>query len=222
MAFSGFGPHAIAWFTGLEQDNSREYFAATRPRYDQHVREPLLALFAELAGEFGGEPRMFRPHRDVRFSPDKRPYKTQASAMLHGASGALYYAEISADGLFAASGMYQMARDQLERFRKAVDDPPSGEQLDGLVRAAEAAGLRIGMSALKTAPRGYPRDHPRVELLRHTGMTVALDLPPGRALTTRKALTHVRDVWRAAGPINDWLAAHVGDSTLPDDRPGRR
>jgi len=223
MSFTGFGPEATAWFSGLEADNSREYFSRMRPQYEASVRAPLLAMFAELAEEFGGAPHLFRPHRDVRFSADKRPYKTQAGGVLRGGPGdAVYYAEVSADGLFAASGAYQLARDQLERLRGAVDDPRPGEALADLVRAAEAGGLRVGGSTLKTAPRGYPRDHPRVALLRHTGVTVGLDLPPGPALASREALAHVRSVWRGAGPINEWLAAHVGPSRLPPDaRPGR-
>ncbi len=223
MAFSGFPPQAISWFAGLEEDNSKAYFDATRGVYEASVRGPLLALLAGLAEEFGGEPHVFRPNRDVRFSADKSPYKTQASALLGNATDGAYYTEISRDGLLAASGYHQMARDQLERYRQAVHAPGPGETLAGLLRAAEAAGLRVGGQALKTAPRGYARDHPRVGLLRHKGVMVSLDLPPGAALASHRALTHVRDVWRAAGPVNAWLAEHVGPTELPPpEGPGRR
>lgn len=223
MAFSGFPPQAIEWFEGLEEDNSRGYFDASRTLYESCVRGPLVAMLAELAEEFGDSPHVFRPNRDVRFSADKSPYKTQASAVLGNATDGAFYTEISRDGLLAASGYYQMARDQLERFRRAVDDPGPGEQLAGLLRDLEAGGLRVGGQALKTAPRGYPRDHPRVGLLRHKGVMVSLDLPPGPALASRRALTHVRDVWRAAGPVNAWLATHVGPTRLPPPaRPGGR
>lgn len=223
MAFSGFPPQAITWFGGLADDNSKAYFDATRSVYEACVKGPLLELLAGLADEFGGEPHVFRPNRDVRFSADKSPYKTQASAVLGNVSDGAYYTEISRDGLLAASGSYQLARDQLERYRRAVDDPGPGEALAGLLRDAEAGGLRIGGQALKTAPRGYARDHPRVGLLRHKGVMVSLDLPPGPALASRRALSHVRDVWRAAGPINAWLAEHVGPTELPPpEGPGHR
>lgn len=73
--FDGFPAEAFAWFAGLEQDNSRAWFAAHRDTYDLAVRGPLEDLLAELAGELGGSVKMFRQHRDVRFSADKSPYK---------------------------------------------------------------------------------------------------------------------------------------------------
>ena len=74
--FSGFGPGALAWFEGLAQDNSREYWAATKEAWQTEVRTPLERLLGELAADWGGGVRMFRQHRDVRFSRDKSPLKT--------------------------------------------------------------------------------------------------------------------------------------------------
>lgn len=217
MAFDGWSPRAIAWFEGLEQDNSREYFSATRDVYEGEVKAPLLALLAELEGEFG-RAKLFRPNRDVRFSADKSPYKTQASAVLHADDGPAHYVEVSMDGLLAGAGSYQLARDQLARYRAAVDEPGSGEQLAGLVDMLRADGYRIHGEALKTAPRGFSRDHPRAALLRHRGLTLMADIPPGRTLYSRRALDHVRDTWRAAAPLNEWLRTHVGPTDEVFDR----
>ncbi|HEU0317423.1 MAG TPA: DUF2461 family protein, partial [Solirubrobacteraceae bacterium] len=74
--FDGFPPEAFAWFAGLEADNSKAWFTAHRETYDRAVRGALEALLDDLAGELGGEVRMFRQNRDVRFSADKSPYKT--------------------------------------------------------------------------------------------------------------------------------------------------
>lgn len=205
---------------GLEQDNSRTWFAAHRDVYEASVRGPLIALLDEVRDEFGTA-HVFRPHRDVRFAADKSPYKTNCAAVAHGPSAA-YYLEVSADGLFAASGMYQMARDQLQRFREAVHADGPGERLVGLAAEAEAAGLAVHGEALKTAPRGYPRGHPRIRFLRHKGLMVADDVPPGDVLRSRAALDHVTRVWRGAAGINGWLARHVGPSEEDPDRAGRR
>lgn len=210
MGFEGWSPRAVAWFEGLERDNSREYFNGTRELYEDAVKGPLLALLAELEGEFGGKAKMFRPHRDVRFSADKSPYKTQASAYLQSGDGAGHYVEVSMDGLMAGSGMYQLARDQLARYRQAVDDPSPGGQLADVVDALRAGGYGIHGEALKTAPRGFSRDHPRVALLRHRGLFLMADIPPGGELYSRRALDHVRTTWRAAAPLNAWLTTHVG------------
>src|SRR5512133_1639005 len=100
MTFDGFPPEAFAWFAGLERDNSKAYFTATRERYEHDVRGALEGLLDELSGEFGGEPRVFRQPRDLRFSPDKSPYKTRTYGILHQDATAGLYAEISASGLY--------------------------------------------------------------------------------------------------------------------------
>jgi uncharacterized protein (TIGR02453 family) len=217
MGFEGWPPQAIAWFEGLERDNSKPYFQGTRDVYERCVKAPLLELLAEVADEFG-EGKMFRPYRDVRFAADKSPYKTQASAIVGRPGRPSSYVEISMDGLLAASGYYHMARDQLVRYRRAVDDPGPGEELSKLVAGLRGAGYQIHGQELKTAPRGFSRDHPRIDLLRHKSVTLMADLPPGPALFSRRALDHVRETWRASQPLTDWLVEHVGPSDEPYTR----
>src|SRR3954469_1653644 len=127
--FEGFGERALDFYEGLAADNSRTYWKAHEDVYREHVAEPLKALAAELAPEFG-EPKVFRPHRDLRFAADKRPYQEHASfAVSRDAGGGLYVA-LSADGLLLAGGYYQPARDQIERFRQLQDDPDVTADLD--------------------------------------------------------------------------------------------
>jgi uncharacterized protein (TIGR02453 family) len=223
--FHGFGPEVFAWFAGLERDNSRTYFAATRERYETDVRGGLEALLDELSAELGGEGRVFRQQRDLRFTPDKSPYKTRTYGVILGAPAASagLYAELSARGLYAGTGYHQLARDQLERFRAAVADDASGPALVDATAAAEAAGLELAGEALSTAPRGYPRDHPRIALLRHKALIAGRRLPGGGGIGREAALEHVAGTWRAAAPVNAWLDANVGPSTLPPAPPrGRR
>jgi uncharacterized protein (TIGR02453 family) len=212
-AFEGFGAGAVGWFEGLERDNSREYFTATRAVYGDEVRGPFGLMLADLGGEFGGDVHVFRQHRDTRFSADKSPYKTRTYGLLHtpGQGNALY-AEVSARGLYAAAGYWRMAGDQLERCREAVLDDDVGEVLQAAIDAVEGAGLELAPPALKTAPRGMPRDHPRVALLRYKDLIAGRRLAPGSALATRRALDHVAATWRSARPLIAWLDAHVGAS----------
>ena len=223
MAFDGFGPAVFQWFAELERDNSRTYFSATRSLYDDAVRGGLEALLEELAAAFGGLPRVFRQQRDIRFSPDKTPYKTRTYGVLHGAQhgGAGLYAELSSRGLYAGTGYHQLARDQLERFRTAVADEAAGAALAQAAAGAEDAGLELAGASLQTAPRGFPRDHPRIELLRRKALIAGRRAMPGPGGIDRAAaLAHVAGAWRAAAPLNAWLDAHVGPSTLADA--GRR
>jgi uncharacterized protein (DUF2461 family) len=112
-----------------------------------------------------------------------------------------------------------MAPDQLDRYRKAVAEDRSGKELATWAAAAMAAGLEVtGHDVLKTAPRGYPKDHPRIELLRHKGLITWREWPAGPWLGTRQAKDRVIEFFRQSKPINEWLGTHVGQSSLPERR----
>lgn len=221
--FPGFPPAAFGWFTGLEADNSREYFTAHRETYDEAVRGALEAMLDELADELGGVVRMFRQHRDVRFSADKSPYKTTTYGLIVERSDTLY-AQLSARGLFAGTGYHQLAADQLDRFREAVADDAIGGVLEEAMATAHHAGIETFGEALKTAPRGYPRDHPRVRLLRHKSLVAGRRIDAAASGIPRAAaLDHARATWAACAPLNAWLAHHVGATELPPEaRYGKR
>jgi uncharacterized protein (TIGR02453 family) len=216
-AFHGFAPGVFEWFAGLERENSKAYFTATRDRYETDVRGGLQALLDELSETFGGEVKLFRQQRDLRFAPDRSaPYKTTTYGLLHGVPGRVagLYAQLSSGGLYAGTGYHQLARDQLERFRAAVADERAGHRLEELGAAARAAGLDVVGERLRTAPRGYARDHPRIALLRHRALIAGRTLPGADGIGREAALDHVASTWRAAEPLNAWLDEHVGPSTI--------
>jgi uncharacterized protein (TIGR02453 family) len=213
--FRGFGPEVFEWFDGLERDNSRGYFTATRELYERDVRGGLEEMLDELGEEFGGDVRVFRQQRDLRFSPDKSPYKTRTYGILHSRPGgaAALYAQVSASGLYAGTGYHQMAPDQLERYRAAVADERAGPALAEAASAVVAAGLELAGERLRTAPRGYPRHHPRIELLRRKALIAGRALDAAGGIAREAALAHVGGAWRAAAPLNEWLDANVGPTT---------
>jgi uncharacterized protein (TIGR02453 family) len=222
--FEGFGPEVGTWFLGLENDNSREYFAGSRDFFEESIRGQMEALLTELSKRFGGEVKMFRQNRDIRFSPDKSPYKTNTYGVVYGSGIAAQglYASISARGLVAGSGYHIMARDQLDRYRDEVADPASGAKLVKLVARAEKAGLEVWGESLATAPRGFPKDHERIELLRRKSLSLGTTLELGRGISRAVGLQFVAKTWRGAAPVTGWLDQHVGASALPDDRTRRR
>ena len=202
---------ALEFFEGLEADNSKTYWQQHKELYEQIVRAPMEALIDELAPEWG-DGRLFRPYRDIRFSSDKSPYKTNIAAMVGPG-----YVQLTAKGLGAGSGMWEMAPDQLDRYRQAVSENRSGAALERVVGKATAAGLDVAAhDMLKTAPKGYPKDHPRIELLRYKGLVAWRDWPAGPWLGTRRAKDRVVEFLRDSKPINAWLHANVGPSTLPE------
>ncbi len=222
--FEGFPPAALAFYAGLRADNTKAYWEAHRHVWEDAARRPMLALIAVLADEFGPF-RVFRPYRDVRFSRDKAPYKDHLGAVGERPGGTAHYVHLSAAGLLAATGHYVMAGDQLERFRAAVADDRHGTELERIIARLEAAGLAVGPGGedpLKTAPRGYPADHPRIGLLRGKGLAVTRHFGAPAWLHTPEVVDHLATFWRAAAPLNGWLDAHVGRSADPAERPGRR
>ena len=209
MTFRGWPVEAIEFFEGLEADNSKTYWLANKQVYEDKVRAPMEVLLQQLSAEFGPG-KVYRPYRDVRFSADKTPYKTAI-----GASNERGYVQLSASGLASATGYWHMARDQLARYRPAVDNDRTGAQLEKITAALRKQKYTVGGAALKTMPRGYVRDHPRIELLRFTDMTVWQEWPPAAWMGTAKAADRITKVWRDAAPLTDWLGEHVGPSTEP-------
>jgi uncharacterized protein (TIGR02453 family) len=162
-------------------------------------------LTEELAAEFG-EPKIFRPYRDVRFSADKTPYKTHIGATV-GHAG---YVQLSAEGLGAGAGMWQMGPDHLARYREAVAGDGPGNKLEEIIAAIEQADVTVhGHGVLKSAPRGYPVDHPRIDLLRFKGLTAWRQWPVEPWLETSAAKDRVISFFRTTLPLCSWLTDHV-------------
>lgn len=215
VRFEGFPSEAVDFYRRLVTHNTKAFWADEREIYERCVKAPMAALTDELGDEFGTF-HVFRPNRDLRFSKDKSPYKTHQGAATEGEGGETYYLHLDGDGLLVASGYYRMARDQLDRYRRAVADDTAGPELVGLVAALERR-YEIGGRALSTAPRGYPRDHERIRFLQHKGLTAARSVGTPAWLETRRAKRQIAELWRGAAPLNEWLNVHVGPSELPPD-----
>src|SRR5690606_22654404 len=128
------------------------------------------------------------------------------------------YFQLSAAGLMCGVGYYGMARDQLQRFRAAVDADATGGEIVRIVDALVEQGYTVGaIDELKTAPRGYPKDHPRIELLRRKGLMVSKDFRAPAWLHTKQVASRIRTTWDGAVEMSAWLDAHVGPSTLEPD-----
>jgi uncharacterized protein (DUF2461 family) len=223
-AFSGFTAWAFEWFAGLERDNSREYFNSTRERYLVEVRHALTSMLEALSGTFGGTVRVFRQQNDMRFAPSL-PYKTRTYGAIDFVSPerARLYADVSVRGLYAGTGYHRLAADQLARYRAAVVDDHLGARLAEAVALAQDAGLELIGDSLASAPRGFPRDHPRDELLRSRSLLVGRLKTGESGISRDEALEHVAGTWRAAAAVTGWLDAHVGASTVaPRERWTRR
>lgn len=218
----------------LRSHNERAWFEAHRAEYDADVRMPLAALaeevdvhLAEMAPEITGHPKrsLFRIHRDVRFSADKSPYKTNAACWFfhadsggkggkgtaHGGAG--FYLEIGPDTASIGGGVWMPPAASLRRIRDAIDERP--KELASILRAP--AIRRLGGLAtdamLSRMPRGYAAEHSGAEQLRHRSFTV------GRSLTDRELfgaqLPHLlTQEYATMLPLVRWLNVALGFRAL--------
>ena len=214
--FAGWPKPALQFFRGLKEDNSKTFFEAHRQVYEEQVRQPMEALLAEIQQDLGPdvEIKIFRLNRDLRFSPDKRPYKEHLGAYVSSTRAGGIYLQVSNDGLYLAVGSHEMAPDQLTRFRDAVAGKV-GEKLARIVGALVKDGYEVTEPAVKRVPAGYPADHPRGELLRCKGLMASRNWKPGPWLHTVEAKDRVRAAIKDSKPLTSWLDTQVGPSREP-------
>ncbi|MGB3302790.1 DUF2461 domain-containing protein [Gordonia sp. (in: high G+C Gram-positive bacteria)] len=207
MAFTGFPEAALDFYDDLEADNSKVFWDAHRDTYRDSVAAPMVALTDDLADMFGAA-KVFRPNRDVRFSKDKTPYKTHQGAFVAVAPATGYYVEIAAPGVKVASGFYHADTERLARIRRSIDEELHGAELEHILEVLKRKGWEIGGDRLKTAPRGWSVDHPRIELLRHRSLTVTRNYGFADIIHTPELADQVRKHWRETRPLLDWLVQH--------------
>jgi uncharacterized protein (TIGR02453 family) len=233
--FAGFRPAALTYLRSLRRNNNKEWFEAHRDAYEGEVRAPLAALveevdvrLAELAPEIVGDPKrsLFRIHRDVRFSSDKSPYKTNAACWFyhtdagrgvgtattaHGGAG--FYVDIDPSGSSMGGGIWMPPRPTLSRIRERID-----EDHGSLARILRAPALRkfgglAEAAMLARMPRGYAPTHPAATLLRHQSFTVGRPITERELFSGRLADTLARDFERIL-PLVRWLNGALGLRTL--------
>lgn len=213
MAFTGIPAEAFDFYDALAADNSRTFWAEHKQDYLTSVREPLTALGEELGPQFG-EPHLYRPYRDIRFSKDKTPYKDHQGMFVEMRNGLGWYAQLSSAGLMVAGGWYTSTPAQVANYRAAVDSDTAGK-LPALLKPAQRKGFVVAGQQLKSHPRGVDPDHPRIEWLRYRTLYLTRQWEPAAWMGTRRAVSKVRDAWSAITPTMEWLADKVGPGEAP-------
>jgi uncharacterized protein (TIGR02453 family) len=208
MTFTGFPKEALDFYDDLELDNTKSFWAAHKDVYDTCVKAPMVALTSALEDEFGPA-KVFRPYRDVRFAKDKTPYKTAQGAFVAAGPSTGWYVQISSPGVRVGVGFYEAAADRLARVREAVANDRTGPELEKILAGLAKKGWELGGEKLKTTPKGYDANHPRIDLLRHKSMTLGKSYGFDEVIHTPKLLTKVRSDWRAARPFVAWVCANA-------------
>jgi uncharacterized protein (TIGR02453 family) len=216
-----FTPELFRFLRELARNNDRTWFADNRERYHEHVRDPMLRFIEDVGPPLGRISRafladpslqggsMFRIHRDVRFSKDKSPYKTAASAQFRHRKGRDvhapgFYVHLEPGSVFAGAGIWRPDGPSLARIRGAiVGDPARWKRLVG-TKAFKDGTLRLAGDALKRAPRGYDSEHPLIDDLRRKDFVTVTDLDEKTACAP-DFLERYIDSCRKAGPFVRYL-----------------
>ena len=208
MSFTGFPVAALDFYDDLEVDNTRSFWEAHKDVYATSVLAPMRELMAALEPEFG-KAKIFRPYRDVRFAKDKTPYKTHQGAFVGLAPATGFYIEVSPRGVRTGGGCYDFDSARLASFRAAIAHDTYGVELERLLAQTEKDGYETGGDLLKTAPRGFDKDHARIGLLRHRSLFVGHLIGFEPVIHTAELLDLVRDDWRAVRPVVDWIVRNA-------------
>lgn len=208
MDFDGFPVAALDFYDDLEVDNTKSFWEAHKAVYQDSVLAPMRALTEALSEEFGPA-KIFRPYRDVRFAKDKTPYKTHQGAFVAVTESTGYYVEVSPRGIRTEAGSYHLESARLAAFRAAVAHDHYGADLAKRLATIERKGYDVGGDRLKTTPRGFDADHPRIDLLRHRSLSASHSLGFEPVIHTGALLDEVRKDWRALRPLVEWIADHA-------------
>jgi uncharacterized protein (TIGR02453 family) len=180
----------------------------------------MAALLAEVRDRLDGAyptveleaPKVFRIHRDVRFSADKTPYKTSVSGVIVARRGgkvteapAAVYVQLGLES-FVGAGLYMMDKPALARYRAALIDEKRGAEVAKMLRGLEKKGFTASAGEeLKSAPRGIDPAHPRIDLLKKKGLVVSFPPIPEGSVGKRAFLDWVVAEAKRAAPLVSWL-----------------
>jgi uncharacterized protein (TIGR02453 family) len=211
VEFTGFPVAALDFYDDLEVDNTRSFWEKHKHVYEESVKAPMTALIDALSKEFAPDEqsvKIFRPYRDVRFAKDKTPYKTAQGAFVRVADATGWYVEVSPRGVRTGGGFYHAEAPRLAALREAIAHDTYGTELEKIIAGLKRKGFDIGGDVLKTTPRGYDKDHPRIDLLRHKSIIANRVIGFEPVIHTPEVLDLVRKDWRAARPLVEWSQRH--------------
>lgn len=220
-AFPGFSPDVPRFLAELAAHNEKAWFEANRDRYERHLLEPARAFVSDLAPllhaldpSLSVQPRVggsiFRIHRDVRFSADKRPYKEELAFRFPGPAGSALLMRIRPDLIGFGAGVWAFEKDQLHRYRQAVASPDAGPALAGIMRTVEQNGCRYTAEGLKRVPAPWAADHPRGELLKLRGLVAGVDEALPACMDSADFVPWCGARFARLLPLHRWLSDHVG------------
>lgn len=214
-----FTPETLRFLRDLKANNSRDWFNDNKARYDAAWKAPAEAFIQAMCFRLQVETdtphdaKLFRIHRDVRFSKDKTPYNTHLHILFRreGSKAGLFFG-LQTDRLVLGSGMMGFDKGQLAAYREAVDDAP-GETLQRKLGTLLESGGRMNVPDLARVPKPYDKTHPRGELLRRKSLTIWYDIDDPSHVERGDLIDICAGRYATYQPLIDWLNAYIPSAT---------
>jgi uncharacterized protein (TIGR02453 family) len=219
-----FGPELFSFLRELKKHNERPWFLANKPRYEHDVRDPMLDFIQAAATPLRAiSPRliadarpvggsMFRIYRDTRFSKDKTPYKTNASAYFaHSAKNIPapgFYIQLAPGDVFVGTGLWHPETEVAQRVRRAIAANPRG-YLKAIGGAAFKKSFELEGDSLVRPPRGFPAEHPLIEHLKRKDFIASCRFSEKDACAP-DFLARFTKACKTAAPFAEFLAGALG------------
>ena len=217
MSAPNFSPKALSFLRSLKRNNDREWFRERKDKYEEYLKTPMVAVIEQLARDFRAfapelvvSPKsIYRIYRDTRFADDKTPLKTNIAASfpwrgLHRHQGAGLYFEVAHQWVWVGGGMYAPETSQLAAVREHI--AANHKRLRAIVESPgfkKAVG-ELGGDKLQRVPRGFDKDHPAAEYLRHRQFLAGKEFPAAFA-SDPKFYAGLLGVFKQVAPLIRFL-----------------
>lgn len=213
----------LAFLSDLRLNNDRDWFSANRKRYDEarmnfeiFVQAVIdeIVIFDPILKGLEAKSCIFRINRDTRFTYDKSVYKTNFGAFMvrggkkNGDRFPGYYFHVEPGESFVAGGAYIPPAPWLNAIRRKIDE--NGDELVKILKHSDFISFFEVLEGekVKTTPKGYSKDHPHIELLKHKSFLAEMAIPD-RVLISEKCFDLVVSAFRAMKPLNDFLTTGI-------------
>jgi uncharacterized protein (TIGR02453 family) len=223
--FNGFPKESLKFFADLAMNNNKMWFNDHKMDYDNYVLEPSKAFVItmgerihELSDDIMAIPAvnksLFRMNRDVRFSKDKSPYKTNLGILFwEGIRKRMecpgFYFHVETDELMLGGGMHTFPKDLIEPYRKAVVDDQSGKDLKKVIKTMEKDNLSVSGAHYKRVPQGYDPNHPNSELLKHNGLYTMVTTKVPKEFYSEKLIDFCYENFKKMYPLHKWILKYL-------------
>ncbi|MFC1868910.1 DUF2461 domain-containing protein [Thermodesulfobacteriota bacterium] len=219
--FNGFPKELCTFFNQLKKHNTKEWFDSHREDYERYVKVPSIEFVVsmgdklkEIAPGVNALPKinqsLFRLNRDMRFSNDKRPYKTNLGILFWEGerkrmecSG--FYFHCEDENLMLGVGIYIFTKGLLDRYREAVVDAKLGSKLKKIIERLSKQGYVVGGKHYKKVPRGYDPSHKNFELLLHNGLTAMIETRIPEEFYRTDLIDYAFSHFKNMAPLHGWF-----------------